>query len=364
MTRRVLQIVGSLADDGEGRAMALVAAALDRSEFDVHVCAIAAGPLAAVLESAGIAHGAMARRTGPDGALWWRLRQAIFELRPQLIHVWPSAGAIGQLAALAAGRARVIVGQRAPCANEAWHRPLGNRLAAARASALVVDSPAVARLWRERAWPEQKIHVIPPGIPLADVAGPARRELLAELKLPPNARLIVAAGPLELRERVKDLIWATDLLKVIRDDVHLLVIGEGPHRARLERYARLCQIRDKVHFVGTCVTLSRVLPHVDVFWRGSGQAGLPWTVGQALAAAVPAVVADAPGIAELVAHEQTGFIVPLGDRAGFARCANKVLDQNALARRLGAAGRQRIATQFTTQAMVERHAAVYREVSG
>ena len=61
--------------------------------------------------------------------------------------------------------------------------------------------------------------------------------ILHELNLPANARLIGAVGRLWPQKRLKDLIWAADLLKSTRDDTHLLIVGDGPQRWRLERYA-------------------------------------------------------------------------------------------------------------------------------
>jgi glycosyltransferase involved in cell wall biosynthesis len=77
---------------------------------------------------------------------------------------------------------------------------------------------------------------------------------------------------------------------------------------------------------------------------------------------VPVVATDIPGNRELVVHGQTGFLVPLGDRAGLARSAYKILEDPALAQRLGEAGRRRILAEFSIQSMVDHHAALYREL--
>jgi glycosyltransferase involved in cell wall biosynthesis len=74
-----------------------------------------------------------------------------------------------------------------------------------------------------------------------------REQLLAEWELPPGSRLIGAVNRLWPQKRVKDLIWAADLLKVARDDTHLLIIGDGPQRWRLQRY------RDQVRSATGCI---------------------------------------------------------------------------------------------------------------
>jgi rhamnosyl/mannosyltransferase len=59
---------------------------------------------------------------------------------------------------------------------------------------------------------------------------------------------------------------------------------------------------------------------------------------------------------------ETGFLVPLGDRAAYARFAHKIQEDPALQARLGAAGRKRIEIEFAVDAMVAAHAALYREL--
>ncbi len=174
--------------------------------------------------------------------------------------------------------------------------------------------------------------------------------------------MIAAVCRLWPQKRVKDLIWATDLLRVIRDDVHLLLIGDGPQRAALERYARLCRVQHCVHFLGLRHDVPRLLPHCDLLWLASGYEGLPNVVMEAMAAGLPVVATDIPGTRDLVIPGETGYLVAVGDRAELARYASKLLDDPQLGRRLGAAGRERIARDFSVDTMVARYAELYRSL--
>jgi len=187
-----------------------------------------------------------------------------------------------------------------------------------------------------------------------------RQQLLAPLGLPVKSRLIAFVGRLAPHDRVKDAIWAADLLKVIRGDVHLLIFGDGPQRDRLWKYRDQVAIRDKVHFLGQRGDVARWLPHVDVFWSTRAREGQSLAIMEAMASGVPVVATDIPGTRDLVLCDQTGFLVHLGDRAEFARCAIRLLDNPDLAARLGQAGRQRIETEFRADAMIDRYADLYR----
>ena len=216
----------------------------------------------------------------------------------------------------------------------------------------------------EHGTPAEQVRVIANGVAPPDPPAVTRRQLLAELELPANSRLVALVGRLWPQKRVKDAIWAADLLKVIRDDVHLLVIGDGPQRDRLRRYRDLCQIRDKVHFLGERGDVPRILPHFDVLWSTSGYEGQSNVILEAMAAGVPVVATDIPGTRELVVAGVTGYLVPVGDRAAFAKWTERLAERCGLGRPPGAAARQRVQSEFSVEKMVARHVELYREVLG
>jgi glycosyltransferase involved in cell wall biosynthesis len=105
-----------------------------------------------------------------------------------------------------------------------------------------------------------------------------------------------------------------------------------------------------------------LLPHCDLLWLASEYEGMPNVVLEAMAAGISVVATNIPGTRDLVVPNETGYLVTVGERADFARYASKLLDDPELARRLGAAGRARVAESFTVQAMVDRFAELYREL--
>ena len=89
------------------------------------------------------------------------------------------------------------------------------------------------------AWREDRVSVIPNGIEPKEVDRvAARRELAAAIGLDDSAAgrasLIVTVGRLWPQKRHKDLIWGTELLRCVRDDAHLLVIGEDGVKIGIE----------------------------------------------------------------------------------------------------------------------------------
>jgi glycosyltransferase involved in cell wall biosynthesis len=366
MSLRLLLIIPTLVRGGAEKQLVLLARGLPRNDFEVHVCVLThTGPLEAELEQARIPLTRIDKRWKFDPPAYWRLKREIQRLKPDIVHTWLfAANSYGRYAAVAAGVKHVIAGER--CV-DTWKTAVQlaiDRYLAGRTERIVTNSSGVVDFYAGKGLPRDKFVVIPNGIePLPDGLPTSRAELLIELGLPAESRLIGAVGRLWPQKRVKDLIWATDLLKCIRDDAHLLIIGDGPQRWRLERYSANCGNQHEVRFLGERGDVPRILPHLDCLWLASSYEGQSNAVMEAMLAGVPVVATNIPGNRDLVLHEQTGYLVNVGDRAAFAQKAQMLLSDDALQRRLGEAGRHRMQTEFTVERMVERHADLYREIT-
>jgi glycosyltransferase involved in cell wall biosynthesis len=334
---------------------------LARKGFDVHVCALTrGGPLERPLHAAGIPVTVLGKRGKLDPRTFWRLMRLIKSLRPDVVQTMIfAANAYGRAAAIAARVPRIFGGERCIDPWKQWHQLILDRYLARLSEAIIVNSQGVADFYGTKGIAADKFRVIANGIGPPPPSDCTRAQLLAELGLPEGTRLIGAINRLWPQKRVKDVIWAADLLKVVRDDVHVLVIGDGPHQARLLRYRDQVRIADRVHFLGVRDDVPRMLPHFDCLWLASAYEGLPNAIMEAMACAVPVVATNISGNRDLVVHGVTGYLVPIGDRAGIARHTNRLLDDPALAKRLGTAGRAKIEREFTVDRMVEAYAALY-----
>ena len=120
------------------------------------------------------------------------------------------------------------------------------------------SSPTAAAWWTstwDTGFPAEKFEVIPNGIePPRRPSPKPRAQVLDELGLPANAQLIGAVGRLWPQKGYKDLIWAAELLKVVRNDTHLVIIGEGPQYAQLLRWREACRSPTASISLGTAMT--------------------------------------------------------------------------------------------------------------
>jgi glycosyltransferase involved in cell wall biosynthesis len=362
---RLLLIIPTLVRGGAEKQLTLLAAGLPRDQFDVHVAVLThTGPLEADLRQAGVPLTMIDKRWKLDPWAYWRLRKLIKTLRPDIVHTWLfAANAYGRQAAISAGVKHIIAGER--CVDR-WKGPIQlsiDRVLAKHTQRIVTNSSGVQEFYVGRGLPAEKFTIIQNGIgPFQSRDSVAREDLLRELCLPAGARLIGAIGRLWPQKRMKDLIWAADLLKSARDDSHVLIIGDGPQRWRLERYRDQNLVADRVHLLGERNDVPRILPHLDCLWLASEYEGQSNAIMEAMVAGIPVVATDIAGNRDLVVPGETGYLVPVGDRAAFARHTHELLNDAALARRLGDAGRARMLAEFSVERMIERHAALYREL--
>jgi glycosyltransferase involved in cell wall biosynthesis len=142
----------------------------------------------------------------------------------------------------------------------------------------------------------------------------------------------------------------------------LVLIGDGPQRAPLEAHALMLEVEGRVWFAGARPAAAALLPALDVAVLPSLFEGMPLFVLEAMAAGRPVIGTAVCGTRELVRDGETGLLVPSTDPAALSIAANRLLDDPALAERMGAAGLARFQAEFRVEQMVERTVALYRDV--
>ncbi len=351
---------------GAEKQLTLLASSLPRDEFDVHVALLTrSGPLESVLRDADIPFELIGKRRKIDPGAWWRTRKLIRRLKPQLVHTWIfAANCYGRHAAFCERVPHVVAGER--CV-DSWKRSYEfwiDRRLAKRTSRIATNSNGVVEFYSKHGIDREKFIVIPNGIDPMCVEGGIRREALCqEIGVSSDVKLIGAVGRLWPQKRYKDLIWAAELLRAGRGgDSHLVIIGDGPEMDRMYEYAEQVGVAKYVHFLGARPDAAKLIPAFDCFWLGSGYEGQSNALMEAMCSGTPAVVSDIAGNRDLVTHEQTGWLVKVGDAAGYAQKANTIFDDPEPAKSVAAAARTRMLTDFTIEKMVQGYADLYREL--
>ena len=142
----------------------------------------------------------------------------------------------------------------------------------------------------------------------------------------------------------------------------LLVIGDGPQRARLEGRTADEGLADSVRFVGNQDDVPKWLNSLDLFTLPSfGDEGVPQGIMQAMACGLAVVSTPVGAIEEAVQRGRTGLLVPPRDAAALADALASLMGDAAARRTLGEAGHAYARAHFGIDVMLDKMEAVFRE---
>jgi glycosyltransferase involved in cell wall biosynthesis len=288
------------------------------------------------------------------------LLRALRSSEPDVVHVAdvdPPA-----LLAAAALRRPVVVTHHTP-----ELRPPYNRVGAALRALAWRTKPCViftSELDRETGVTREPIErdrttVIPLGIDLERFVPRAPDgRLRRELGIAPDVPIVGTVGLLKQQKRHDLLVEAAALV-----DAVFVIVGEGPQRAELERQIEQRTLGDRVFLLGYREDVPELLAEFDVFALSSDYEGMCLAVAEALAVETPVVATWVGGVPQTVAHEETGLLVPPGNVEELADAIRLLLDDRDEARRLAAAGGERVRELYPLDAMVSATVALYERLA-
>lgn len=232
-------------------------------------------------------------------------------------------------------------------------------VASARATICVAESEKVEVLAAVGPHVGRRVRVIHNGVePQRLVTEDERASARKALGLAPHVTAGIFIGSLDARKDPLTAAKAAALVAREAPELVLLVAGDGPLRAELERLAletpavRVLGFRDDIRIL---------LAAADFFVLPSKREGLSFALLEAMSLGLAAVVSDAPGNLEAIGD--AGVVVPGGEIDGCVRAFRRLLNVEER-RRLGEASKRQIERQFTRERMLARTREVYESVLG
>lgn len=145
--------------------------------------------------------------------------------------------------------------------------------------------------------------------------------------------------------------------------VRLVIVGDGPDRAELERLSRELGVADRTSFAGWIDEPRNLLRSFDVLAVPSRNEGFPLTVLEGLLAEVAVVATDVGSVSEAVVPGETGALVEPEDVDGLAAALHALLADPEERQRLGRRGRELVLARFTAAHMATAFERLYRELA-
>jgi glycosyltransferase involved in cell wall biosynthesis len=293
-----------------------------------------------------------------DALALWELYRLVRRIRPDLIHTHTfKAGFLGRLAGRMLRVASIYTIHSLLFGTSAMP-PLwrilavpSERLAASWCERLITVSNVGAGLVRKyRIHSESKLVVIPNGIPDCGQR--------ADLSVQSVSAIAMVARFTGVKEH--DILLRA--FAKIRRGPRLLLIGEGPTRARCEKLACELGIPDQVDFLGARDDVPSLLASSQIFVLASTFEMSPVSILEAMRAGLVVIASNSGGASEAIRDGESGLLVPSGSAEALAQALTRVLDNRDLRTRLGRAARQRFEEHFLFAHQAARTRSVYLEV--
>jgi glycosyltransferase involved in cell wall biosynthesis len=124
------------------------------------------------------------------------------------------------------------------------------------------------------------------------------------------------------------------------------------------------QAEGLVELLGQVSDMAALFASVDMVVLPSYREGLPKSLIEAAACALPLITTDAPGCREVVTHEVNGLLVPVKNATALANAIKRLHLDPAWAWQLGLAARARATAEFDERIVIEKTIGVYGELVG
>lgn len=289
-------------------------------------------------------------------------------IRRQRIEVVHAAGFKGMLLGRIAARvtgARAIIHLHDMDRQQPWVRRLllpGGRWADL---ALGVSRPVCRLAVEEFGVPEERVRLLYNALDIERfraVDADTRWRVRRELALPHDAPVVgvIARFYPDKGHALMMRSWRRVLRAL--PQARLLLVGDGPERARCEALSAELDMESAVCFIGQRDDVPDLLAAMDVVAMPSRREGLPFAALEALAAGRPLVGFDVGGLPEVILNGKTGRLVPPADEVALAEAIIDLLGRPAELERLRN-GCWRHVEQFGLDAHVQQLQQMYRSLA-
>ena len=353
---RVLLLIDELENGGAERQLALFATSLP-GEWDRRVWAMGGGPFQVHLAARGVRVDVSARRARFDPSVAVSLWRIVRAWRPDVVHSWSWMSTFAAAPICRVLRTPLVDGTIRTGALQSDFLAL-KRIGFACAGRIVANTHAGLQAWGVGP---RKGRVVYNGF------DNARLEALQDVDPPSESPFtVIMTGRMTAVKEFGVVIDAARRLAAGDHNWRFLLVGSGPERGRLLGEAAGLVETGVVEFPdGGMEVLGHVRhSHVGVLMTNQSlaQEGCSNAIMEYMACGLPVVCSSGGGNPEVVREGLTGFVIPPGDSEALAERLTYLRSNPEVATAMGEAGRARIGTEFSVEAMVQGMVDVYEEL--
>ncbi|MBJ2129621.1 glycosyltransferase [Alteromonas sp. IB21] len=203
-----------------------------------------------------------------------------------------------------------------------------------------------------------KLEYIQNGVDLSEV------EAVRQTKTdkPKEKKTIGFVGQMISRKNIKAILDCFESLYKKRQDIELVLLGDGEDRPSLEAYSKTLASASDIHFLGFRNDRLQLLRDFDLFVMTSTLEGIPRCLMEACAMEIPVSAYDIAGIDQLITHNESGLLVPLHDINQLEKDWEKLLDDKALASSLAQNSKLFVEANFSAKRMADEYLELFEGI--
>lgn len=243
-------------------------------------------------------------------------------------------------------------------------RALNTKFCYLLAHKIIAVSQAVKQHLVQQGVRSDRIEVVYNGVNLSRFVPPGDLSAAKrEVSISPNRLVVGVVAHLTKKKGHAWFLNAAAQVYTRMSQAYFLLMGDGQERRALEEQVRRLGIAPEVRFAGFQDDIVPWMAAMDVLVLPSiAMEGFGRALAEAGAMEKPVICSPVGGSPEVIVHGKTGFVVPTNDTAALAEAMLQLLDDEALRRRMGRAGRRRISRHFTEEGMVVNTEKVYERL--
>jgi glycosyltransferase involved in cell wall biosynthesis len=355
---KIAHVVDSMEVGGAETLVSQMCRLQRKQGHDPCVYAVAAlGPLGEQMREEGFLVEPNMGRHLPDAT--WNFFRIIKEAGPEVVHLHnPTPTIYAAIAARVAGVPSIISTRHSLVAPPRRVIEELKYAIAARSCDWIVGicEATVNNLKTIHSAPRRKIARVYNG------ATPLKR-VAKEQRPPKSGFTVIYVGRLEPVKNHALLLHAFRKALASMPNLRLWMVGDGSERSTMECLAAELGIVDQVTFWGQQLDVARFFSAADAFIMSSKSEGLPMSLLQAFSLALPAIVTDVGGMAEVVRLANAGITVSGTDPAEMAAAILRLTCNDAEREQFAANAEAAFQSYFSLQTMADAYMELYRDTA-
>lgn len=356
--RKILHLITGL-EIGGAEMMLLKTLPRLQGNLDNRVCCISGhGPVGKELEKVGIPVYYLDLRNFFDFRIVGKFRKIVKEFKPDILVTYlVHADLFGRIFGSIFGVKKIICSVRIKLIQPKYLPFLFlDGLTSCLVSHYHFNSQTVADMYQRYFFlPKRKITVIPNGLETEKYKiSTDKNKKKQELGLPQNKIIIGCVAKLRKQKNHQCLINAFAKITQSRDDVVLLLVGDGEERKNIENTIEKLKIKEKTFLLGNRSDIPEILQIIDIFALPTLFEGMSNAILEAMASGLPVVTTDIPENRELIENGKTGILVPAKNSVELERALQKLINNPELGAKIGNSAKEKIVSSYDIEKIVSK----------